>query len=85
MAATTAAEPEPFVLSWNKNILTIRRSAGAAEPNPGGEIQIAAALQAYCRRPVQTNRGMGADDDRPQDEADRRPGDQSFAAAVHAA
>jgi hypothetical protein len=48
MAATTAAEPEPFVLSWNKNILTIRRSAGAAEQIPGGEIRLL-YIEAYCR------------------------------------
>ena len=54
IAFSCAAEPEPFVLSWNKNMLNIRRPAGAAEQIPGGEIQIH-YIEAYCR-PGSTDR-----------------------------
>jgi hypothetical protein len=48
------ADPEPFVLSWNKNILRIQRPAGASVALPGGEIQIH-YIEAYCR-PGSTDR-----------------------------
>jgi len=51
ICAVTAngAEPEPCVLAWNRNILTIQRPAVTSEKMPGGQIQIL-YIEAYCRR-----------------------------------
>jgi hypothetical protein len=56
-AMLPAAEPAPFVLSWEKNILTIRRPLGASPQIPGGSIRVN-YIEAYCR-PGSTDRDWG--------------------------
>jgi hypothetical protein len=53
-AMLPAAEPEPFVLSWEKNILTIRRPVDTSPQIPGGSIRVH-YIEAYCR-PGSTDR-----------------------------
>ena len=53
-ARLPAADPEAFVLSWEKNILTIRRPPQASSQIPGGAIRVH-YIEAYCR-PGSTDR-----------------------------
>jgi hypothetical protein len=57
VVTANGAEPEPFVLAWNRNILTIQRPAVTSERIPGGQIQIL-YIEAYCR-PGSTQREWG--------------------------
>ena len=53
-AMLPAAEPEPFVLTWESNFLTIRRPIHSPLQIPGGPIRVH-YIEAYCR-PGSTDR-----------------------------